>query len=44
MAPDPDAVATMSDEDFARQYGDTPFSRPGAAGMRRNAAAVRARR
>ena len=44
MAPDPEAVATMSDEDFARQYGDTPFSRPGAAGMRRNAAAVRARR
>ncbi len=44
MAPDSEAVATMSDEDFARHYGDTPFSRPGAAGMRRNAAAVRARR
>jgi len=44
MAPDPQAVATMSDEDFARQYGDTPFARPGLAGMRRNAAALRARR
>ncbi|HJS44325.1 MAG TPA: tRNA epoxyqueuosine(34) reductase QueG [Gemmatimonadales bacterium] len=44
MAPDAAAVATLSDEDFARQYGDTPFSRPGAAGMRRNAAAVRGRR
>lgn len=43
-APDPEAIATMSDEAFARRYGDTPFSRPGAAGMRRNAAAVRASR
>ena len=44
MAPDPEAMATMSDEAFARRYGDTPFSRPGAAGMRRNAAAVRGSR
>lgn len=42
MAPDIDAIAEMPDETFARRYGDTPFSRPGAAGMRRNAAAVRA--
>jgi epoxyqueuosine reductase len=44
MAPDPEVVTTMSDGDFARKYGDTPFARPGAAGMRRNAVAVRARR
>ncbi|HWC74372.1 MAG TPA: tRNA epoxyqueuosine(34) reductase QueG [Gemmatimonadales bacterium] len=42
-APDAEAIAQLSDEEFARAYGDTPFSRPGAAGLRRNAAAVRAR-
>ena len=44
MAPDADALVEMTDEEFARRYGDTPFSRPGAAGMRRNAAALRASR
>jgi epoxyqueuosine reductase len=42
-AADADAIAPMSDEDFAHQYAATPFSRPGASGMRRNAAAIRAR-
>jgi epoxyqueuosine reductase len=42
-APDPGAIVALSDEDFALQYAATPFSRPGAAGMRRNAAALRAR-
>jgi len=42
-APDPDAIVALSDEAFAVQYAATPFSRPGPAGMRRNAAAVRAR-
>ena len=42
-APDPDAIVALSDEAFAFQYAATPFSRPGPAGMRRNAAAVRAR-
>ena len=41
--PDPDAILEMADEDFVFQYADTPFARPGPAGMRRNAAAVRAR-
>lgn len=31
-------------ETFDRRFGDTPFERPGAAGMRRNAAAVLANR
>jgi epoxyqueuosine reductase len=39
-APDLRALAEMGDAEFARRYGDTPFARPGAAGMRRNAAAV----
>ena len=43
MAPDPEALRGMSDEEFARRFAATPFSRPGAAGMRRNAAAVRDR-
>jgi epoxyqueuosine reductase len=30
--------------DFARRFGTTPLARPGQAGMRRNAAAVRANR
>jgi len=37
-------LESIDDEAFARRYGDTPFQRPGAAGMRRNAAAVRANR
>ena len=34
----------MDDAAFAARYGDTPFARPGRAGMRRNAAAVLAHR
>jgi epoxyqueuosine reductase len=43
-APDLDALLQADEETFARRWGDTPFERPGAAGMRRNAAAVRANR
>ena len=38
--PDVDALATMDEREFERRYGGTPFTRPGARGMRRNAAAV----
>jgi len=31
---------TMDDEEFRRRYGDTPFERPGLAGMRRNVRAA----
>src|SRR3989442_5889202 len=41
-APDAHALSVLSDGQFDRHYGDTPFSRPGRNGMRRNAAAVRA--
>jgi epoxyqueuosine reductase len=39
---EPDLVALLegAPAPFARRFGDTPFERPGAAGMRRNAAAV----
>jgi len=40
QAPDLAALLAMSEDGFARRYGDTPFARPGLAGMRRNAAAV----
>ena len=30
----------MDEEEFARRYGDTPFERPGLAGMRRNVRAA----
>jgi epoxyqueuosine reductase QueG len=47
LAPRPDLVApdvmTLLDvtaQAFDDRYGDTAFARPGAAGMRRNAAAV----
>jgi len=40
-SPDAGAFATMDDASFARRFGDTPFSRPGLEGMRRNAAAIR---
>jgi epoxyqueuosine reductase len=43
-APDLRALLDMDEQEFARRYGDTPFARPGLAGMRRNAAAVRAAR
>jgi epoxyqueuosine reductase len=39
MAPDPREFLEMDEPTFARRYGDTPLARPGAAGMRRNAAA-----
>ena len=39
-APDLPMLLEMDQEAFARRYGDTPFARPGLAGMRRNAAAV----
>jgi epoxyqueuosine reductase len=39
-SPDVQALATMADEDFDARYAGTPFTRPGARGMRRNAAAV----
>jgi epoxyqueuosine reductase len=34
--PDPDVYEHMSEEEFTRRYGDTPLSRAGLAGMRRN--------
>ena len=42
-APDVVALAAMDDTTFALRYADTPFARPGAAGMRRNAGAALAR-
>jgi epoxyqueuosine reductase len=36
-APDVRALATMEKAEFQRRYGDTPFTRPGLKGMRRNA-------
>jgi epoxyqueuosine reductase len=38
--PDRGLLVGLEDETFERQFGDTPFERPGLAGMRRNAAAV----
>jgi epoxyqueuosine reductase len=38
--PDLAALLEMDQNAFAHRYGDTPFARPGLAGMRRNAAAV----
>ena len=43
-APDLAALLEMDEDAFAHRYGDTPFARPGLAGMRRNATAVLARR
>ncbi len=37
---DPDLFETMDEEEFARQFGDTPLERPGLAGMRRNVRAA----
>jgi len=36
-SPDVEAFATMDGAEFTRRYGDTPFTRPGLEGMRRNA-------
>jgi epoxyqueuosine reductase len=33
---DPEFYERLSDDEFARQFGDTPMSRPGLTGMRRN--------
>ena len=41
---EPEELLGMDDATFAARYGDTPFARPGAGGMRRNAAAVLANR
>jgi epoxyqueuosine reductase len=35
--PDVEAFETMDEAEFSRVYGATPFTRPGLAGMRRNA-------
>jgi len=43
-APDTDELQAIDAAVFDAQYGDTPFERPGHAGMRRNAAATRANR
>jgi epoxyqueuosine reductase len=32
----PDYFERMGEEEFTRRFGDTPFERPGLAGMRRN--------
>src|SRR2546426_12727288 len=39
--PDLTALLDGNPESFQRRFGDTPFERPGFAGMRRNATAVR---
>ncbi len=41
-APEVASLAAAGAAEFERRYGDTPFERPGAGGMRRNVAAVRA--
>jgi epoxyqueuosine reductase len=38
--PDLPALLEIGEDEFTRRFGDTPFARPGHAGMRRNAAAV----
>ena len=40
--PDPGAFLDGDADTFDRRFGETPFERPGAVGMRRNAVAVRA--
>jgi len=42
--PDLTALLDGNPEPFQRRFGDTPFERPGVAGMRRNATAVLANR
>jgi len=42
--PDLAALVDAKPESFQLRFGDTPFERPGVAGMRRNAAAVLANR
>ena len=43
-APDLAELLALAPDEFERRFGDTPFERPGAAGLRRNAAAVSANR
>jgi len=43
-APDLAELLAVTPDEFERRFGDTPFERPGAAGLRRNAAAVSANR
>ena len=43
-APEPAELLAVAPEEFERRFGDTAFERPGAAGLRRNAAAVAANR
>lgn len=40
VAPAPKTFADLDEDEFRRRYHDTPFSRPGLAGMRRNAKAT----
>ncbi len=42
--PDIDLLAAVTAGEFDRRFGDTPFQRPGVAGMRRNATALQANR
>jgi epoxyqueuosine reductase len=42
--PEPAELLDLDDATFAARYGDTPFERPGAPGMARNASAVLANR
>jgi hypothetical protein len=37
---DPEQFERMSEDEFARLFGDTPLARPGLAGMRRNVRAA----
>jgi epoxyqueuosine reductase QueG len=39
-APDSEALANLTDDEFARSFQDTPFARPGLRGIQRNARAV----
>ena len=43
-APEQAELFAVAPEEFERRFGDTAFERPGAAGLRRNAAAVAANR
>src|SRR5438552_3820628 len=44
VEPDLTALLDGNPESFQRRFGDTPFERPGVAGMRRNVTAVLANR
>ena len=40
VSPPPASFTELDEDEFTRRYQDTPFSRPGLAGMRRNAGAA----